>query len=624
MDTSLLLRGVKIIFELGKVRAKPYEKNGRYLLDVGIYLPNIKPDKGYELLIKIIHQNDQFTPGIGHEEFKLEYKGGEYDLWQNTIDMSSTDSKDGHFGSPGKYLYHYQLMKDKNIAVNWFFDPFARHTESGAFSTFEMGEVTTFNWEDTNFQVPDVDDMVVYRLVVGEFNRDFEGVNTRLNHLFGIGINVIELMSITDTNEAFGGGYLPLSYFASEDRYGGKWGLKRLVNECHKREIAVILNSVYAHAHTDFAFNKVYNTTGEPNPMMGHFAEDSLGERTDYSKPFARDFFHNVNRYFLDEYHVDGFRYDNISGFYSSPVGEGYSALVYDTYQYSKNIKRFQCDEGYSRIIQCAEHLPEPSAKIINTCANGFLKNHSADKEKDVSLKNLFDENFENLLKNKSQNYPYEYCNPSIEERFPVNVFRYVETHEPNYFINNFGLTDEKDALGLKLEDRSKWYKLQPYIIALYTCQGIPMLWQGQEFGENNSVPYLGPGGVFLRRPLNWRYFYDDAGQNLVGLYRKMGSLRKKYIALRSRKSQYYEQSIPDKGVIVYDRVAEFEDSQKTHKVMVFLNFSDSDFGIWIPFSNSGCWDELLHHQDHINVENDGDWHYVLVPSNYGRLFSLG
>ena len=49
-------------------------------------------------------------------------------------------------------------------------------------------------------------------------------------------------------------------------------GLKRLVNACHAQGIAVILDAVYAHAHPEFAYNLVYDTSGEPNPMMGFFA----------------------------------------------------------------------------------------------------------------------------------------------------------------------------------------------------------------------------------------------------------------------------------------------------------------------------------------------------------------
>ncbi|MDY6930555.1 MAG: alpha-amylase family glycosyl hydrolase [Halobacteriota archaeon] len=593
------------------------------MLRVGIYLPNIRPENGYELIIKIIHEKDQFTPGIEPEIFNMDYEGNEYGLWSQTIDMSSSAESGRYFGSPGKYLYRYQLLKGGDVAVGWFSDPFARSSGRGTFSAFELGDDGSFEWEDGEFSVPKVDDMVIYELMVGEFNNDFEGVISRLDYLESIGVNVIEFMPVTNTKEAFRWGYMPLSYFAPEDRYGRPTDMKRMINECHKKDIAVILDAVYAHGHHDFAYNTVYNGLGVENPMMGHFAEDAFGLGTDYNKQFTREFFYNVNCYWLDEYHVDGFRYDYVPGFYDSPEGNGYASLVYNTYQYSKDIPRFSFDEGgYSRIIQCAEHLPDPQGIISNTYSNCCWQNLFMDEAISMAHGNHFNEKFAHLLCHVSPNYSYEYHNPSNDERFPVNVLQYIETHDHSRFINNYGLVDETDALGLKFGDRGKWYKLQPYVIALYTCQGIPMLWQGQEFGENYSVPGYGPGRVFLHRPIHWEYFYDDAGRGLIRLHRKMGAIRRKHAALRSTKSYYYfNESVPDRGVIVYSRSAGVLDGERSEIILVFINFNDYDYDIWVPFPESGRWDELIHNQESIDVINAGDWHKITVPSNYGRLF---
>ena len=58
--------------------------------------------------------------------------------------------------------------------------------------------------------------------------------------------------------------------------------------------------------------------------------------------------------------------------------------------------------------------------------------------------------------------------------------------------------------------DRSRWFMLQPYLIALLMSKGMPMLWQGEEFAENYFLPDVGAGRVALLRPLRWDYFYDD------------------------------------------------------------------------------------------------------------------
>ena len=119
---------------------------------------------------------------------------------------------------------------------------------------------------------------------------------------------------------------------------------KRLVDAAHARSIAVIIDAVYAHAHPEFAYNIVYNRAGEDNPMMGRFAEEFFSwAGTDYRKPFTRDYFLAVNRHWLTELHLDGFRYDYVPGIYDGPVGVGYAQLVFETHRLSQDqaLRRF-------------------------------------------------------------------------------------------------------------------------------------------------------------------------------------------------------------------------------------------------------------------------------------------
>ncbi|MGH9694094.1 MAG: hypothetical protein ACRD5Z_08140, partial [Bryobacteraceae bacterium] len=88
---------------------------------------------------------------------------------------------------------------------------------------------------------------------------------------------------------------------------------------------------------------------------------------TDYTKEFTRDYFFQLNQYWLREYHIDGFRYDYVPGMYDGPIGQGYANLVYRTYQDSKALAKFDAGNGRSKIIQCAEHLPDPAGIMSQT-----------------------------------------------------------------------------------------------------------------------------------------------------------------------------------------------------------------------------------------------------------------
>jgi 1,4-alpha-glucan branching enzyme len=120
----------------------------------------------------------------------------------------------------------------------------------------------------------------------------------------------------------------------------------------------------------------------------------------------------------------------------------------------------------------------------------------------------------------------------------PVAPFQYINSHDHEHLIDSFGVEYGIGGQGdVQFGIRANFYKLQPFAIALYTCQGVPMLWQGQEFAENYTLPPAGDARISFRRSVHWEYFYDQYGQPLVRLYRVMARLRRRLRALRSRRS---------------------------------------------------------------------------------------
>ncbi len=615
------------MIELNKVGATPQrDAAGNWHVHFGIYLPGITFNKGYSLKVRIIHEQDQFMRGIEPRNFYLNWlNGSALDLWE--IDATLVADPASHFGQAGTYLYRFQLSRGNREVTFWFSDPFGRAAGMGTLSAFTIDNTPQpFPWTDAGFQVPEVDDMIVYELNVREFNRDFEGVIDQLDYLSGLAVNVLELMPITNVKEDVEWGYTPLGYFAPDDQLGGTTGMKRLVNACHERGIAVILDSVYAHAHPEFAYSLVYDTAHEPNPMMGLFSGEFFEGRpgTDYTKDFTRDYFFQCNQYWLREYHVDGFRYDYVPGMYDGPAGQGYANLVYRTYQDSKSLPRFDGGNGRSKIIQCAEHLPDPAGILSQTYSNCAWQNGLLDRARDMARWNYAGEQFAHLLDPEFLGFPNEFRNPASGESFPVAPFQYLESHDHPRFINQFGQTPIRDLLGEFYGDRDRYYKMQPYVIALYTSKGIPMLWNGQEFGENWGVPNFGIGRNLFERSLHWEYFYDVAGKALVRLHRILGQLRKTHRALGSRGYFYYyfDPNHLRHGVIAYRRDANAAPGYVAECLLVVLNFSDSDNEVWLPFPKPGMWIEQLDgRHPPVQITQKDQWSSVTVPSNYGAVF---
>jgi 1,4-alpha-glucan branching enzyme len=617
------------MIDLDLLGARTDTTAGSDRLRLGILLPSITPDKGYRLFADLIHQSDQFDPDIPAVAVALTHQGGDYDHWAFDARLSALAGTSGHFGTPGRYLYRYRLERDGQTQVPFFADPFATLSGTGTMSAFDLPAAPPTAWTDAAFRVPALDDLICYELMVDDFAHDFDGVCERLTYLKSLGVNCIELMPVTNVPDPYRWGYMPMSYFAIEERYGGAAGLTKLVDACHGEGIAVIHDAVYAHMHEEFAYRKVYDLTGEPNPMIGPFAGDLFGVGPDFRKPFAYEYFTAVNRYFIDTLHLDGFRYDYVPGFYDGPTGSGYARLVFDAYQASKDIPRFQRPEGHSGIIQAAEYLDRPKAVLRETYTTASKRWWPMDKALGMMRgphgpvpEGLI---HDLLLIDFAEPWPERYENPGLGDSFPVAPLQFIESHDKSRLM--YLLSGEHNPYhgGFDLfgRDFSAWYRLQPLAIALMTAVGVPLLWQGQEFGETYGKHDDGGSRVLAARPLHWNYFYEPGGRALANLYRRLGRLRHEFQALRSRSAWYHhDRSDPVRGLIVYQRCP---DHGAEPTAMVLLNFSAVDSVIRVPFPRPGQWTDRLGGTaadgalvlDLAPGETDIE---VTVPSNYGRV----
>ncbi len=587
----------------------------------GVYLPGIEQQAGYEVVVRVIHKDDRFVPDIKTMDFLLApVADSPNNLWQAIVSIPITPGT--HFGQPGTYLYRYQLLQKlpgtptSQVLVRWFTDPFARATDIGELSAFVTpGFVPDFAWRDQQWKTPELEDLVLYELHVEEFNSTFDGVVERLTYLKGLGVTCLELMPITSLKLDFDWGYGPLHYFAPNERWGGVQGLKRLVNACHQAGVAVFLDVVYQHVDPSFPYHLVYATTGIESPMI------------DFGKEFAHEYVQAANLHWLEEYHVDGFRYDEVTDLYDGPTGIKYPRTAYETYNASLTIPRFTPSGGlasgeYSRIIQCPEELNLPQEILRTTYSSCTWQDGLLNKAESMATSRHVDDGFAHLLDTRFLGYPerktvHDIANQPVD--MPVTPFQYLESHDHSQLITFF----EPQPPDVPFADRSLWYKLQPFAIALYSCQGVPMLWQGQEFAESYILPDQGSARINFRRDIHWEYFYDDFGSPLVRLYRILGALRHAYPALRSHESFYYnEQSRTQDGIVAYGR----QSTAAKQYAIVFLNFSDQLQSISIPFPEMGTYREMIDDTVRstpyeISVSSASQSINVDVPSNYGYIF---
>jgi maltooligosyltrehalose trehalohydrolase len=613
---------------------------GAFSIHFGIYLPGIQSTNGFEVIVRIIHQLDRFDPQVLTVDVPLVWTAGSpLDLWTATAPLAPNPAN--HFGQAGTYLYRYQLWRTppngtRTLISLWFTDPFASQTDVGLLAavTCSNPPAAQFQWTDAAWKTPQLDDLVVYELHVDEFNNTFQGIADRLPYLMSLGVSCLELMPVTSTKLDFDWGYGPIHYFAPNGDYGGPDGLKRLIDECHTAGVAVILDLVYQHVDPAFPYSQIYSDivaagiNGIGSPMIG--PPGPFGPEVNFSLTFAQEFFQVANQRWLDEYHVDGFRYDEVTDLYQGPTDTAYALLAYETYLYSQTMPRFGSGPGaYSRIIQCAEALGIAPTVLRNTYTSsawqdGLLNlaesatGGNTDSGTLTALAHQLDPYFGGLY--PATKTVVDSTGASVE--MPVAPFQYLNSHDHSHLIVFAGTTGS--GL-LPFGDRSQFYKLQPFAIALLTCQGVPMLWEGEEFGDNYELASDGAARINLRRDMNWEYFYDAYGMPLIRLYRILGQLRASAPALRSRSSYFFfQQSLQGTSVVAYSRYAAATAARPQQYAMVFLNFSSSAGIITVPFPEAGVWVEKVDadvNPTSVNVATAGDNQTITVPSWYGRVY---
>ncbi|HEY5989680.1 MAG TPA: alpha-amylase family glycosyl hydrolase [Streptosporangiaceae bacterium] len=616
-------------FPLGDLGGR---QTGPSSLRFGVLLPWVTPDNGQAVHVLAIHERDQYLQEIPAVEISLQHSAHpEYgDLWSGDVDLTAARDLPGqsHWGTPGRYAYRLAVTDPNRGRIDWVIDPYARDFGVGKQSAVVVG-AQPYRWSvaDGAWRVPELRDLIMYEINLAEFHVDLAGAIERLDYLADLGVNCLSIMPVTNVASQVDWGYLPVGYFGVDERFGGGDSFKAFVDAAHARGLAVIVDAVYGHASRAlFAYQYLYDRLGyNENPFMGPFAKDyfaNQGASTDFSRPLVQDFFLAVNQYWLEEFHVDGFRYDCVPNYWDGATGAGYAKLVYDTHNLvDKSVAngallRFRGPDAVT-LIQCAEQLEDPVGILWQsysdtTWQNGTLAAaHAVARGEDGAI-----DRFGQAL--GLSGFPAEVTlNGQV---FPRTALQYLEDHDNSRLLAEFGASqpDEAGDYLFLLGDRNRWHKLQPYLIGLLCAKGIPMLYEGEELGEDFTLPGYGLGRVGLLRPVNWDYFYDDPGRTLVALVRKLLRLRRQRDDLRRGDHWYYADAAAyqNRGVMIFRR------SLATDSTVIAVNFTDADATVPFTMPSAGEWTERLHGQGSLVTTRDQELQ-LTIPSNYGRIWTL-
>jgi len=170
-----------------------------------------------------------------------------------------------------------------------------------------------FLWQDASWQGRPWEEAIIYELHAGAFSPagSFAGITERLDYLADLGVTAVELMPVADFPGRRNWGYDGALLFAPDRGYGGPEDLKALVQAAHARDLMVFLDVVYNHFGPEGNYLHVYAR----QPFFTEKYHTPWGAAINFGgdmSPTVRQFFIHNALYWLEEYHLDGLRFDAV------------------------------------------------------------------------------------------------------------------------------------------------------------------------------------------------------------------------------------------------------------------------------------------------------------------------
>lgn len=430
-----------------------------------------------------------------------------------------------------------------------------------------------FSWDDADFKMPSWNELVIYELHVGTFNRSapdavgtFEDVIIKLPYLKKLGINCIELLPVAEFAGGISWGYNPAHPFAIEQDYGGPDGFAKLVNEAHKIGIAVIMDVVYNHFGPSDVDLWQFDGWSENDKGGIYFYNDHRSDtpwgdtRPDYGREEVRQYLRDNALMWIEKYHCDGLRMDATSYIRYEGGGLGYDTEIEEGNILMRDINS-EIREKYPHVLTIAEDLKGDSRVTDSIEENGLAYGSQWDMNFVHPVREVIEDTHDDSR-------DLQKVVDALEFRYSNDAFsRIVYTESHDEVANGKARVPEEIQPGDAESDFAKKRAILGIVLTL-TAPGIPMLFQGQEFIEDE-------------------YFQDTEGldwekeKKHKGIEKLIGDIIKlrtgESVGAKGLRSQHIEilHVNHDTKILAYNR---FDANDPTEPVLVVLNFSNQEY----------------------------------------------
>ncbi|MBI1286796.1 MAG: T9SS type A sorting domain-containing protein [Flavobacteriales bacterium] len=485
--------------------------------------------------------------------------------------------------------YSYKILEEQsdaainpNIYPNLIDYPDQTH---GNVSVYET-DMPQYQWQAQNFQRPAKEDLVIYELLIRDFafRKSFGAVIDSLDYLHKLGINAIQLMPVIEFEGNDSWGYNPIFFTAVDKKYGPASELKRLIDEAHQRGIAVILDIVPNHAFGRSPYVKLYWDPGlqrpaanSPffNPVATH--PYSVGYDFNHESTYTRTMFHRIFKYWIEEFHIDGYRLDLSKGLTQTWSGNDVGAWSqYDQsrinilFDYANTIWSYDADFHF-----ILEHLADNSEETVLANGNMMLWSKASEQYNQATMgwSTNADWGWQMSYQAKGWNMP--------------RAVGYMESHdEERIMFKNVSYGNDTNAPYNCADTTTALYRMQAAAAMFSLVPGPKMIWQFGELGYDISIFW--PSGLDLSRvaakPIRWNYYWEEPRQKLY----------KVWSAINALKHMQPVYSCTTYGLDLSGTGKRMWLSHPDMNVSVTANFDVNGFDMTPDFQHTGTWYNYL------------------------------
>jgi glycosidase len=355
---------------------------------------------------------------------------------------------------------------------------------------------TPYNWQVTDFQKPAKEDLIIYELLIRDFdaNRNFQDVIDRIDYFKNLNINAIELMPIMEFEGNESWGYNTSFHLALDKFYGTASKFKELVDVCHQNGIAVILDLALNHAFGRNPMVRMWMNDsdgdgwGEPNGRNPYFNTTathsySVGSDFDHSSAWTKLYTERVIERWIEDFKIDGFRWDLTKGFTQNCSSGDYSCT--DSYQADRvAILKEYADYSWSL---------DPDHYVIFEHLGGQQEqkewaDYRIDEGKGIMLWGKMTNPYNQLTMGYASDSNFNDMGHNSQNFLGKRLIGYAESHDEERLMYR-NLIYGASSGGYDITDLNTALQRMPALGSVtLTIPGPKMIWHFGELGMENSI----------------------------------------------------------------------------------------------------------------------------------------